>query len=161
LARALHGKSERAGQPFVQVDCGALPEPERAADWLEELLSSAEGGTLLLDEPAELPLTIQRELTPPLDAKAFRVIVTTKHDRRRVLNQGAFRESLYFRLAGATVRVPPLRDRMGDFVPLLQRFLDDREELVTPQLLADLERLPWTGNVRELLVYAERMKSGE
>src|SRR5690606_28165431 len=74
LARALHDQSERAGQPFVVVDCGALPEPARAADWLEELLSGAEGGTLLLDEPAELPLTLQRELTPPLDAKAFRVI---------------------------------------------------------------------------------------
>jgi two-component system, NtrC family, response regulator GlrR len=161
LARALHDQSDRAGQPFVIVECGALPDPERAADWLEELLSSAEGGTLLLDEPSELPLTLQRELTPPLDAKAFRVLVTTNSDLRRLLNQGAFRESLYFRLAGATVRVPPLRDRMGDFVPLLERFLDGHLDLVTPQLLADLERLPWTGNVRELRVYAERMKSGE
>lgn len=161
LARALHEASERAGQPFVLVDCGALPEPARAAEWLEELLSSAEGGTLLLDEPSELPLTIQRELTPPLDAKAFRVVVTSKSDLRRLVNQGAFRESLYFRLAGATVRVPPLRERPADFVPLLERFLGDLDELATPQLLADLERLPWTGNVRELRVYAERMKSGE
>jgi DNA-binding NtrC family response regulator len=161
LARALHDQSDRAGQPFVVVECAALPEPARAADWLEELLSSAEGGTLLLDEPAELPLTLQRELTPPIDAKAFRVLVTTTSDLRRLLNQGAFRESLYFRLAGATVRVPPLRDRMGDFVPLLERFLGGHDDLVSPQLLADLERLPWTGNVRELKVYAERMKSGE
>jgi DNA-binding NtrC family response regulator len=161
LARALHDASERAGQPFVVIECGALPEPERAAEWLEELLSSAEGGTLVLDEPAELPLTIQRELTPPLDAKAFRVLVTTKSDLRRMVNQGAFRESLYFRLAGATVRVPPLRERPSDLVPLLERFLGDREELATPQLLADFERLPWTGNVRELRVYAERMRSGE
>lgn len=161
LARALHDQSDRAGHPFVVVECGALPEPARAADWLEELLLSAEGGTLLLEQPSELPLTLQRELTPPLDAKAFRVIVTTTSDLRRLLNQGAFRESLYFRLAGATVRVPPLRDRMGDFVPLLERFLGDHDELATPQLLADLERLPWTGNVRELKVYADRMKSGE
>lgn len=161
IARALHDQSDRAGQPFVVVECAALPEPARAVDRLEELLSSAEGGTLLIDEPSELPLTLQRELTPPLDAKAFRVIVTTNTDLRRLLNQGAFRESLYFRLAGATVRVPPLRDRMGDFVPLLEHFLGDHEDIVTPQLLADLERLPWTGNVRELRVYAERMKSGE
>ncbi len=161
LARALHDASERAGQPFVVVECGALPEPEAAASYLEELLSSAEGGTLLLDEPAELPLTIQRELTPPLDAKAFRVLVTTKSDLRRLVNQGAFRESLYFRLAGGTVRVPPLRERPSDLVPLLEHFLGDRDDLATPQLLADLERLPWTGNVRELRVYAERMKSGE
>ena len=161
LARALHEASPRAGHPFVIVECGALPDPERAVEWLEELLSSAEGGTLLLDEPAELPLTLQRELTPPLDAKAFRVIVTTTHDLRILVNQGAFRESLYFRLAGATVRVPPLRDRMADFLPLLERFLGDTDELLTPELLSDLERLPWTGNVRELRVYAERMKSGE
>ena len=50
---------------------------------------------------------------------------------------------------------------MGDFVPLLERFLGDHEDLVTPQLLADLERLPWTGNVRELRVYTEHMNSGE
>jgi DNA-binding NtrC family response regulator len=161
IARALHDASERAGHPFVVVECGALPEPSRAAEFLEESLSSAEGGTLVLDEPSELPLTIQRELTPPLDAKAFRVLVTTSKDLRRLVNQGAFRESLYFRLAGATVRLPPLRDRMADFVPLLERFVGDRDEVLTPQLLADLERLPWTGNVRELKVYAERMRSGE
>lgn len=161
LARALHDASSRAGQPFVVVECAALPEPASAAEWLEELLSSAEGGTLLLDEPAELPLTLQRELTPPLDAKAFRVLVTTTRDLRRLVNQGAFRESLYFRLAGGTVRVPPLRERPADLVPLLERFLGDEAALATPQLLADLERLPWTGNVRELRVYAERMKSGD
>jgi DNA-binding NtrC family response regulator len=161
LARAIHAASSRAGQPFVVVECGALPEPGRAASFLEELLSSAEGGTLLLEGPSELPLLLQRELTPPLDAQAFRVLVTTSVDLRRLVNQGAFRESLYFRLAGATVRIPALRERRADLVPLFEKFLGERAELATADVVADLERLPWTGNVRELEVYAERMRSGE
>ncbi|MBX3219902.1 MAG: sigma 54-dependent Fis family transcriptional regulator [Labilithrix sp.] len=161
LARAIHDASSRAGQPFVVVECAGLPNQSEIAEALEEALGSAEGGTLVLDAPAELPLAVQRELTPPLDAKAFRVIVTTQRDLRRLVNQGAFRENLYFRIAGATVRVPPLRARQGDLVPLLERFLGDQAALATPNLLADLERLPWMGNVRELELYAERLRSGD
>jgi DNA-binding NtrC family response regulator len=164
LARALHDASTRSGQPFVTVECAALPEPAKAAELLEEALSSAEGGTLLLDEPAELPLALQRELTPPIDARAFRVFTTTSRDLRRLVNQGAFRESLYFRLAGATLRVPPLRERLSDLVPLLAHFLGDDASLAdvtSARMVADLERLPWAGNVRELRVYAERMRSGD
>lgn len=162
LARAVHDASSRAGSPFVVIECAALPKDEAAiADTFEEALGSAEGGTLVLDAPGELPLAVQRELTPPLDAKAFRVIVTTQRDLRRLVNQGAFRESLYFRVAGATVRVPPLRQRTADLVPLLERFLGDQVGLATPQLLADLQRLPWMGNVRELRLYAERLRAGD
>ncbi|MBX3264425.1 MAG: sigma 54-dependent Fis family transcriptional regulator [Labilithrix sp.] len=161
LARAVHDASARAGAPFVVVECAGLPNPSEIAEALEEALGSAEGGTLVLDAPAELPLAVQRELTPPFDAKAFRVIVTTQRDLRRLVNQGAFRENLYFRIAGATVRVPPLRERRGDLVPLLERFLGEQVELATPSLLADLERLPWMGNVRELRLYAEGLRSGD
>jgi len=161
LARAIHDASSRAGSPFVVVECAGLPDQSQIADALEEALGSAEGGTLVLDAPAELPIAVQRELTPPFDAKAFRVIVTTQRDLRRLVNQGAFRESLYFRIAGATVHVPPLRERPGDLVPLLERFLGEQAELATPQLLADLERLPWMGNVRELRNYAERLRTGD
>ena len=161
LARALHDASSRAGGPFVVVECAGLPREAEIAEALEEALGSAEGGTLVLDAPAELPLAVQRELTPPLDAKVFRVIVTTQRDLRRLVNQGAFRENLYFRVAGATVRVPPLRERAADLVPLLERFLGEQRDLVTPSLLADLERLPWMGNVRELELYAERLRTGD
>lgn len=161
LARALHDMSTRAGTPFVVVECAALPEPQAAAETLEVALASAEGGTLLLEEPAELALALQRELTPPLDAKAFRVIVTSQKDLRRLVNQGAFRETLYFRLAGATLRIPPLRERLVDLQPLLESFLGDEAALATPQRLADLERLPWLGNVRELRVFADRLRSGD
>jgi two-component system response regulator GlrR len=161
LARAIHDASSRAGNPFVIVECAGLPNQAEVADALEDALQNAEGGTLVLDAPAELPLAVQRELTPPLDAKVFRVIVTTQRDLRRLVNQGAFRESLYFRLAGATVRVPPLRERTADLIPLLKRFLGEQANLATPQLLADLERLPWMGNVRELRLYADRIRSGD
>ena len=161
LARAIHDASSRAGRPFVVVECAGLPDQSQIAETLEEALSNAEGGTLVLDAPAELPLAVQRELTPPLDAKVFRVIVTTQRDLRRLVNQGAFRENLYFRIAGATVRVPPLRERKGDLVPLLHHFLGEQASLATPQLLADLERLPWMGNVRELQLYAERLRTDE
>ncbi|MBX3231905.1 MAG: sigma 54-dependent Fis family transcriptional regulator [Labilithrix sp.] len=161
LAKAIHDASARAGSPFVIVECAGLPREDAVADALEAALTSAEGGTLVLDLPAELPLAVQRELTPPLDAKAFRVIVTTQRDLRKLVNQGAFRENLYFRLAGATVRVPPLRQRTGDLVPLLQSFLGEQADLATRQLVEDLERLPWIGNVRELEVYAEHLRTGD
>jgi two-component system, NtrC family, response regulator GlrR len=161
LARAIHDASSCAGGPFIVVDCAALPDESRAAHVLEEALGSAEGGTLVLDAPADLPLSVQRELTQPIDAKLFRLIVTTQRDLRRLVNQGAFRESLYFRLAGTSVRLPPLRERMADLPLLVERFLAERAELVTPQLIEDLARLPWTGNVHELKRHAERLRSGD
>jgi DNA-binding NtrC family response regulator len=160
LARAMHAASARAGAPFVVLECAALPGPVEAAEIIEEALRSAEGGTLLLDEPAELPISIQRELIPPLDAKAFRIMATTTRDLRMLVNQNAFREGLYFRLAAAaTVNVPPLRDRITDLPVLLEHFLGDRAALATPALVSDLARAPWTGNVRELQLYAERVRT--
>ena len=160
LARAMHDASTRTGSPFVVLDCAALPGPVEAAELIERAITEAEGGTLLLDEPSELPLAIQRELIPPLDAKVFRTVATSQRDLRVLVNQGAFRESLYFRLAaGATVTLPPLRDRPLDLPLLLEHFLGDRAALATAALLGDLARVPWTGNVRELQLYAERLRA--
>jgi DNA-binding NtrC family response regulator len=160
LARAMHALSTRSGAPLVTLECAALPGPVEAAEIIEQALRSAEGGTLILDEPAELPVAIQRELIPPLDAKVFRVVSTSTRDLRPLVNQGAFRESLYFRLAaGATVSVPPLRERLADLPVLLAHFLGDRAALAAPALLGDLARVPWTGNVRELQLYAERLRA--
>ncbi len=159
LARAIHDLSPRAKAPFIVIDCAALPDPMAAAELLEKALRAAEGGTLVLDEPQELSLAVQRELVPPIDAKAFRAIATTTRDLRPLVNQGAFREALYFRLAGTTLRVPPLRDRLADLPLLFESFLGDRADLATPALLDDLARLPWTGNVQELRRYAERIRA--
>jgi DNA-binding NtrC family response regulator len=159
LARALHERSPRAGAPFVVVDCAALPEPVAAAEILEQALTTAEGGTILFAEPQELPFILQRELVPPLDARVFRAIATTTRDLRPLVNQGAFREALYFRLAGATVNVPPLRDRLDDLPLLFRHFLEDDAAMATPSVLDDLARLPWTGNVQEVRNYAARMRA--
>jgi DNA-binding NtrC family response regulator len=153
----VHELSGRAGAPFVVVDCAALPDPVAAAEVLEEALQQAVGGTLLLDEPAELSLAVQRELVPPIEAKAFRTLATTTRDLRPLVNLGAFREGLYFRLAGATIQVPSLRERTADLPLLFRRFLGPRQDLATPALLDDLARLPWPGNVRELELYAKRV----
>jgi DNA-binding NtrC family response regulator len=158
LARVLHDASARSEKPLVVVDCTALPEPRLAAERLEEALRLAEGGTLLLDEPQELSLALQRELAPPLDARAFRTVAATSRDLRILVNQSAFREDLYFRLAGATLSVPPLRQRLVDLDILLAAFLGDHEELVTPDLVSELTRYPWSGNLRELKLYAERLR---
>ncbi|MDB4946747.1 MAG: hypothetical protein JWP97_6281 [Labilithrix sp.] len=162
LARVMHDASPLAGAPFIVIDCASLPSPALAAEIIERALVDAQGGTLLLDEPASLPLSIQRELIPPLDAKAFRVVATSERDLRVLVNQGSFRETLYFRLvAGATVTLPPLRERLADLPLLLEHFLGERALLATPTLLADLARVPWTGNVRELSRYAGRLHASE
>ncbi|MCL2723304.1 MAG: sigma 54-interacting transcriptional regulator [Polyangiaceae bacterium] len=159
LARMLHETSPRAGSPLIVVDCAALPEPVLAAEVLEDALRSAEGGTLLLEEPQELSLALQRELLPPLAARVFRVVASTSRDLRPLVNQNALREGLYFRLAGATVNVPALRDRPADVPLLLKHFLGDDAPLLTTALLDDLAWMPWTGNVRELRRVAEHLRS--
>ena len=72
LAFSIFGVDWQFLRPFVVIECAGLPGHSEIADTLEEALGSAEGGTLVLDAPAELPLAVQRELTPPIDAKAFR-----------------------------------------------------------------------------------------
>jgi len=158
LARVLHGLTAAAGSPFVVLDCSALAGPVEAAETIEQALQNAEGGVLVLDEPAELPLSFQRELVPPLAANAFRVVATSQRDLRPLVNLGAFREALYFRLADSVVRVPPLRERPGDLAVLLRHFLGDLAPAATDALLEELARLPWMGNVRELELYAERLR---
>ena len=159
LARSLHDASIRRDKPFVVVDCAALPDPVAAAEVLEKALVDAEGGTLVLDEPSELSLAVQRELVPPIDAKAFRTIAISTRDLRPLVNQGAFRENLYFRLAGAVIQLPALRERASDLAMLFQHFLGDRADLASAEMLEDLGRLAWTGNVNELRLYAEQVRA--
>ncbi len=159
LARALHDLSSHREHPFVVVDCAALPEGMRAVEQVDDALRLAEGGTLLLDEVGDLAPALQREVFGALLADAFRPIVTSTRDLRELTNQGAFREDLYFRLAGATIVVPPLRQRLVDLDILLARFLGDDAALLHQDLVADLSRLRWTGNVRELQLFVETLRA--
>ena len=150
IARAIQGESERAGKPFVVVNCGAIPENlvestlfghekgsfTGAVDKRVGKFQEADGGTLFLDEVGELPLDAQVKLLralqdgeiDPVGSKKpvnvnFRLISATNRNMIQLVKEGKFREDLYYRLNVFPVVVPPLRDRMGDVPELVRHFL--------------------------------------
>ncbi|MFZ5470098.1 MAG: sigma 54-interacting transcriptional regulator [Myxococcota bacterium] len=192
VADALHRHSHRRERPFIVVDCGSIPSElveselfghERgsftgASGDRRGAFESADGGTLFLDEIGELPLAVQPKLLRALEARKVkrvgsdsfrsvnvRVIAATHRDLRAAVNHGHFREDLYYRLAVAPVRLPPLRERLEDLPLLLRQMwketleqlgLPPRELPLTREALAELSSLPWEGNVRELRNFVER-----
>lgn len=181
LARHIHEHSRRRGA-FVAVNCVALPptlaESElfghvrgafTGAERLREgLFEQAHRGTLLLDEIADLDLVVQGKLLRVLEDGAVqrlgsstsvpvdvRIVAATHRDLRVAVEQGRFREDLYYRLAGVTLTVPPLRDRLDDIAPLAERFIADEADggvlrQLAPATLDWLRDQSWRGNVREL-----------
>lgn len=182
VAEALHGASERSEQPFVVVDCGALPESLLESELFGHArgaftgaiharagaIESAHGGTLFLDEIGELPLSMQPKLLRAIEAKSVRrigesdyrpvdvrVVAATHRDLQGMVAAGAFREDLYFRLSVLPVTVPPLRARPEDVAILFEHFVG------APAPAAIVTRLaehPFIGNVRELRNLAERVR---
>ena len=186
VARQLHARSGRSDKPFVAVNCAAFPETlleaelfghERgaftgAAKKREGRFRAAHGGTLLLDEVAEIPLPAQAKLLRVLQEGMFeplgsdvpvrvdvRIVSATHRDLKARIAQGAFREDLYYRLNGINLQVPPLRDRSSDLPLLVNHFLARFSRLPTsdsplPELTLDAWRAltvyPFPGNVREL-----------
>jgi DNA-binding NtrC family response regulator len=180
VARALHESSPRHDKPFVAVNVAALPsdllESELfghvrgaftgAATAKTGLFEAAHGGTLFLDEIAEMPLPLQAKLLRALqdgevrrvgDTHAFavdvRIVCATHRDLPARVAEGLFREDLLFRLKVLTLRVPPLRERREDIVPLARMLLAEerREDLrLAPAAVRLLESHRWPGNVREL-----------
>jgi DNA-binding NtrC family response regulator len=180
LANTVHVLSQRRGGPFVVFDCGAvapnLAESELfghergsftgAVSGHAGAFERAHGGTLFLDEVGELPLELQPRLLRALESRRFRrvgggqdrgvdvrVIAATNRDLRAEVAAGRFRQDLFFRLAGAVIPVPPLRDRVEDLPFLVSQLLCDlgRSELrVTRDTLNALAEHEWPGNVREL-----------
>jgi two-component system NtrC family response regulator len=182
LARALHASSPRAARPFVAVNCAAIPAELLEAEMfgIEKGVATgvsgrpgkfeqAQGGTLFLDEVGDMPLPLQAkllrvlqesEVTPvggspvPLDV---RVAAATNGDLRRLAEEGRFRADLFYRLAGVTLAVPPLRRRRADLPALVESlvraFSHEAKKRVRGLTVRALERLvayPWPGNVREL-----------
>jgi DNA-binding NtrC family response regulator len=177
----------RPDGPFVTVDAGALPAnlveaelfghekgaftgAERARRGAFE---RASGGTLFLDEIGELPLSIQPALLGVLQRRRFRrvggddeiavdvrVVAATHRDLRAEVNRGAFRADLFYRLAGARIAIPPLRERPEDIPTLVRHFAVEltgtREGPFDDAGLAELAKLHWAGNVRELRSVVER-----
>jgi two-component system, NtrC family, response regulator GlrR len=185
VAQAIHEASTRAAGPFVVVDCGALPpsllESELfghargaftgATEARAGAIESASGGTVFLDEIGELPLAMQPKLLRVLEARTVRrlgesehrpvdvrFISATNRDLREMVNQGAFRDDLYFRLAVLPLRLPPLRERPEDIPALLDHFLPaGMRGRLDALMMADILGRPWLGNVRELRNFAERL----
>jgi transcriptional regulator with GAF, ATPase, and Fis domain len=183
VAQALHECSHRAGHPFVVLDCAALPEnlleselfghAKGAFTGASELhigsFEAAQGGTLFLDEIGELPLTMQPRLLRVLESKTVRRVGETGHrpidvrfiaathrDLRTLVNGGAFREDLYFRLAVVPVTVPPLRERMEDLPALIEHFAPSMPAQQRADLARTFAERRLEGNVRELRNLVER-----
>jgi transcriptional regulator with GAF, ATPase, and Fis domain len=183
VARAIHEASRRADNPFVIIDCAALAEPllqdelfghkkgafTGALEARAGAFEAAHGGTVFLDEVGELPLSMQPKLLRVLESRTVRrlgeahyhdidvrVISATHRDLRKMVNAGAFREDLYFRLAVLPVHVPELRERREDIPALVKHFLPREAAGVPPELLHEVMHRPWLGNVRELRNFVER-----
>ncbi|MDB4969790.1 MAG: Response regulator of zinc sigma-54-dependent two-component system [Myxococcales bacterium] len=191
IADAVHQLSARAQGPFVVVDCGALVGDLMEAELFghakgafsgadrarQGLFEAASGGTLFLDEVGELPPSLQPKLLGVLERRRVlplghntprpvdvRIIAATHKDLAREVNEGRFRADLFYRLAVARLRVPPLRERKDDIPELVQLFVDQLRlrygEAVPPSLSAvvvsKLAAPDWPGNVRELRNAVER-----
>src|SRR5256714_10745558 len=180
-ARAVHDLSLRGGGPFVPLNCGAISRELAEAELFGHekgsftgavtsapgAFGAADGGTLFLDEIGDLPLSLQVKLLRALEAGEVkpvgaprprridvRVVCATHRDLRAEVRRGAFREDLYYRLCGLVVRLPPLRERPGDILPLAEHFLALEGDGVRRSLSADARAAlcvhPWPGNAREL-----------
>ena len=193
IARAVHSASRRATGPLVVQDCSAIPKDliestlfghERGAftgatDRHRGSFEQADGGTIFLDEIGELDLTLQPKLLRVLESREIkrvggdrqvpvdvRVVAATNRDLRQMVNEGTFREDLYYRLSVVQIELPSLRDRPDD-VPLLaeafladvskRRFPDGEQTLsFAPDAIRRLTAYPWPGNIRELKNTVER-----
>jgi len=180
IARLVHEKSARAGGPFVAESCGAVPESllestlfghERgaftgAARRRIGLFEAADGGTLFLDEVGEMSPAMQAKLLRVVQEGEVRrvggqrvrtvdvrLVTATHRDLRQMVDEGTFREDLFYRLAVVNLEVPPLRKRTEDVPRLVEALLArhaERRVRATPAALSALAAYRWPGNVREL-----------
>lgn len=190
-ARALHHNGHRKEKPFIAVNCGAIPEALLESELFGHERGSFTGavkdkpgkfeaanrGTLFLDEIGTMPMQLQTKILRVLQEQEIerlgsnklikldvRVISATNSDLETMVQQGEFREDLYYRLNVIPLHLPPLRERREDIMPLIERFLDkfshlmERPKLtISKQALEALEQYRWPGNVRELENMVERM----
>ena len=191
VAQALHNLSARSKGPFVAVECAALSSTlleselfghEKGAftDAIKERqgrFELADGGTLFLDEISEIDASTQVKLLRVLETRTFqrvggtkdiktdiRIVAATNRDLRKYVEEGKFREDLYYRLNVIDIHLPALKDRPGDIALLVSRFLKEfcREngvppKSVEPAAMRALEAYDWPGNVRELRNAVEKM----
>jgi two-component system, NtrC family, nitrogen regulation response regulator GlnG len=190
VARALHDYGKRKGGPFVAINMAAIPrdliESELfghekgaftgAAARSVGRFEQAEGGTLFLDEIGDMPMEAQTRLLRVLQQGEYttvggrtpiktnvRIVAATNKDLRFAIQQGAFREDLFFRLNVVPIRLPPLRERPEDIPDLVRSFFQRGAaeglpmKSIEPAAMERLRRYPWPGNVRELENLARRL----
>jgi DNA-binding NtrC family response regulator len=190
VARAIHGRSRRRAGAFVAINCAAMPESLLENELFGHvrgaftdaktaepgLFSRANRGTIFLDEIGDMPLGLQPKLLRVLQERTVRpvggreeipidvrVVVASNRDLESAIQEGRFREDLYYRINVVQISLPPLRARGGDILPLAQHFLvhfaaraDKRVTGITPQAAEKLLAYAWSGNVRELQNCMER-----
>jgi two-component system response regulator AtoC len=190
VARAIHRRSRRAERPFVAVNCTAIPKDLMESEFFGHergaftgaaarrlgRFEQADGSTLFLDEVGDLELGIQAKLLRVLQEQEItrvggqdavrvdvRIVAATNRDLEALVQDGRFRDDLYYRLNVIPIRLPPLRERPGDLPTLLQHFLGSfaarygrPAPIAPPELLAAASAYPWPGNVRELRNLCER-----
>lgn len=190
FARALHLQSPRRDKPFVKVNCAAIPETLFEAELFGHekgaftgavqqrigRFEQANGGTLFLDEIGDLPLPVQVKLLRVLQEKLIerlggrseipvdvRIVAATHQDMMGLVRAGRFRLDLYYRLNVIPIRLPALRERMGDIKLLVRHFVSQlnqhhqRNIVMMPQALSSLVSYPWPGNIRQLYNVCERI----
>jgi two-component system nitrogen regulation response regulator NtrX len=191
VARAIHSLSRRRGGPFVEVNCAAIPEELIESELFGHVRGAftgavadrrgkfevADGGTIFLDEIADMSLKTQAKVLRVLQQQTMepvgsttrirvdaRVLAATNKDLQAEIRGGRFREDLFFRLNVIPIFVPPLRDRREDIAQLAEYFMAEfareygrRVKSFEPGAIAVLQQYPWPGNVRELRNVIERL----
>lgn len=186
VARAIHRLSDRAGKEFVAVNCAAFPEGLLESELFGHvrgaftgahcdrpgLFEVASGGTLFLDEIGDMPLNLQAKLLRVIESGRFRrvggvtemnvnvrIIAATNKDLKKEIEEGRFREDLYYRLNVIPVHIPPLRERREDISLLAEHFAKKfaPSKRLTQEALEALKSYSWKGNVRELKNVIERV----
>lgn len=190
IAAAFHLHSNRANRPFMRINCAAIPRDLIESELFgykkgaftgadrdkRGLIEAASGGTLLLDEIAEMPAHLQTKLLRVLQERKlrrvgdereipvdFRLVAATNRDTAQAIKEGALREDLYFRISTIKIKVPPLRERLDDLALLAEEFLkrysmkyNKAIRGISQAAFSLLSRYEWPGNVRELESVIER-----
>lgn len=181
FAQSIHERSERSDLPFVKINCAAIPSELLEAEifgsfselknqYRKGRFEQADNGTLFIDEIGAMPLTIQAKLLRAIQEGEIeslgahqsirvnvRILAATNKPLETLIEQGKFREDLYYRIQAITLRIPPLRERMEDFTELANTFLQQyilkagkRRLVLASQTRDYLQSYHWLGNVREL-----------
>jgi len=157
IAHAIHAQSHYCSRPSMRVNCAAIPL-NLFETQLFEAIEAANGGTLLIDEIAEIPSHLQSKLFRVLqEQKPCRVIAITSRNTTKLMKDGLLKKDLYFCISTIKIRVPPLRERLDDIPLIVRHFLDRFNKQynkkirgISQETLFCLLRYDWPGNIREL-----------